>query len=622
MTILKWSWRILRGVKDALVLILLLLFFSALYAVLSFRPTPTTIGTGALDLALDGTIVEQPAEIEPTAFLSQTPTTREYRLRDLLRALDAAATDDRVKAVALDLDRFSGGGQTALGDVGRALDRVRKAGKPVVAYATGYSDDSYHLAAHASEVWLDPIGSVLITGPGGSRLYYKGLLDKLGVTAHVYRVGAFKSAVEPYIRGDQSPEARAANQALADALWADWRRDVGAARPKAQLAAYIGDPAGQMANAGGDPAKAALAAGMVDRLGDRLAFQNRVAAIAGTNQGNRIDPYRQIRYDDWVSALPVRSGDPIGVLTVAGTIVDGKAGPGTAGGDDIADNLLRALDGKGLKALVVRVDSPGGSVTASERIRAAILQAKAAGLPVVVSMGSVAASGGYWISTPADRIIAQPATITGSIGVFGVIPTFERSLAKLGLSSDGVQTTPFSGQPDVLAGTTPAVDRLIQAGVDSYYARFVGLVAQSRHLTTARVGEIAQGRVWPGADARAIGLVDSFGDLDTAIAEAARLAKLDPASVRPVYIEKDPSIWSQLFEDYRDRERGGTSEDAFTQLAGRSQALLTQAIMQAQMLAEGPAIQATCLECAAATAPRAARDRSVLETVLTLLRLR
>ena len=620
MKILHWIWRILRGVKDALVLILLLIFFSALFAALSMRPTPVSIGDGALSLQLDGSIVEQPSEADAASVLSDAETTREFRLRDLVRALDAAATDSRVKAVALDLDRFGGGGQTAIGDVGRALDRVRKAGKPVLAFATGYTDDGYQLAAHASEVWLDPIGAVLITGPGGSQLYYKGLLDKLGVTAHVYRVGTFKSAVEPFIRSDQSPPARAANQALADALWRSWQSEVTAARPKAQLAAYLADPAGRIAASKGDPAEAARAAGLVDQLGDRLAFNKRLASIAGAAD-DAVTPWRRIALDDWIAGLPRESGSPIGVVTVAGAIVDGSAPPGTAGGDDIAENLLRALGQGNLKALVVRVDSPGGSVTASDRIRAAILQAKAAGLPVVVSMGSVAASGGYWVSTPADRIFAEPSTITGSIGVFGILPTFENALAKVGLSTDGVRTTPLSGQPDVLAGTTPEVDALMQAGVESFYGRFVGIVAQSRHMTPEAVDAIAQGRVWPGAEAKRIGLVDSLGGFDAALAEAARLAKLDPAKVRPVYIEKQPSVWAQLIESYRDRRRQGGADDAFSQLAGRSEVLLARAVAQARLLTSGAAIQATCLECIGANAP-APQDRGMVATVLRWAGLR
>ena len=254
------------GIKDALVLLLLLLFFGALYLALSASPNPAVASSGALLLDFRGSLVEQPAEGDPLNFLSgDSGRVTQYRLRDLVRAIDAAVADSHVKAVVLDLDAFTGGGQAAIATAGEALDRMRRAGKPVLAFATGYTDDSYQLASHASEIWVDPLGAVLIAGPGGSRLYYKGLLDKLGVTARVYKVGQFKSAVEPYTRADQSPAARAANQALADALWQSWRQEVGVARPKAQLADYVG----RIELAGGLPGKSfaesALAAGLADR---------------------------------------------------------------------------------------------------------------------------------------------------------------------------------------------------------------------------------------------------------------------------------------------------------------------------------------------------------------------
>ncbi|HYZ61662.1 MAG TPA: signal peptide peptidase SppA, partial [Acetobacteraceae bacterium] len=503
MRFLAGFWRLLVGIKDALVLLFMLLFFGALHAVLTYSPS-RALGPGALLLNLNGTVVEQPQERGPLD--SFTPggaaVAREVRLADIVRALDAARTDSGVKAVVLDLDRFLGGGQVALETVGQALDRVRRAGKPVFAYATGYTDDSYLLAAHASEVWMSPMGGVVFAGPGGSRLYYKGLLDKLGVTAHVYRVGAFKSAVEPYVRADQSPEARRANEALAAALWEGWKGDVARARPKAQLGPAIAAPAGD-----GDLARTALARGMVDKLGEREAFTARVAQVAGAD--SRRGTFRTVKLDDWAAAHPLDySGGNIGLVTVAGTIQDGDAGPGSAGGETIARLIRQGVAKNNLKALVVRIDSPGGSALASERIRSALVEAKAKGLPVVVSMGSVAASGGYWVATAGDRIFAEPTTVTGSIGVFGVLPTFEASLAKIGVTTDGVRTTPLSGQPDLFGGTSPEFDRLAQAGVEDIYGRFIGLVSASRKLPPARVNEIGQGRVWDGGSARQLGLVD------------------------------------------------------------------------------------------------------------------
>jgi protease-4 len=368
------------------------MFFGILYIGLSARPAP--VRDGVLDLALTGSVTEQPARLG-WADLAGESRIREYRLRDLVAAIDAARDDDRVKAVALDLDGFLGGGQTAMGDVSDAIQRVRKSGKPVIAYATGYTNDSYQLAAAASEIWLNPLGGVLIAGPGGSNLYFKGLLDKLGVTANVYRVGTYKAAVEPYIRSDMSPEAKQNALALDEAVLESWRDSIKLARPKANVDAFLRDLPGAVQQAGGDMAKASLAAGLVDKIGDRQAFQKRLQELGGTDRRNSAG-FKRITMGSYVyDRVDTDPDGPIGVVTVAGMIVDGKASGGTAGGDTIAEAVETALRRNLVKALVVRVDSPGGSVLASERIRQALLQAKAKKIPVVISMGNVAASGGY-----------------------------------------------------------------------------------------------------------------------------------------------------------------------------------------------------------------------------------
>lgn len=613
MRFLAGFWRLLVGIKDALVLLLMLLFFGALHAVLTYSPN-RTVGSGALLLNLNGTLVEQPAERGPLDSLTAggAAVAREYRLQDVVRALDDARTNGNIKAVVLDLDRFLGGGQVALERVGQALDGVRRAGKPVFAYATGYTDDSYLLAAHASEVWMSPMGGAAFAGPGGSRLYYKGLLDKLGVNAHVYRVGAFKSAVEPYIRTDQSPEARQANQALAAALWEGWQRNVASARPRAKLAEAVANPVGT-----GNLSQAAVAYGLVDKLGERDAFTDRVAAVAGKD--DKRGTFRTVRLEDWAAANPLKyRGGNIGIVTVAGTIQDGNAGPGSAGGETIARAIRKGLNRGELKALVVRVDSPGGSALASERIRSALLEAKRKGLPVIVSMGSVAASGGYWVATAGDRIFAEPTTITGSIGVFGVLPTFEASLAKIGITTDGVKTTPLSGQPDLFGGTTPAFDRLAQTGVEDIYSRFVGLVAASRKIAPARVNEIGQGRVWDGGSARQLGLVDAFGGLDDAIAEAARRAKISSPNI--VYLEKEPNWLEQLASDWSRPDNDGQEDgtDMLSRLAAKQRALAWGAVAEARTLATGASIQARCLECGAALPPRAP-DRGLSRWLIEML---
>nr|WP_197977872.1 signal peptide peptidase SppA [Sphingomonas sp. CFBP 13706] len=577
----------------------MLLFFGLVFAALNARPGTKAIKDGALVLDLNGSIVEQPAEPAAFAALSGQNTPKQFRLRDVVRAIDTARTDGRVKALVLDLDGFTGAYPAALGEIGDAIARVRAAKKPVLAYATAYTDGSYRLAANASEVWVNPLGGTLFMGPGGNQLYYKGLIDKLGITTHVYRVGRYKSFVEPYTRTDQSDDARAASQALYGTLYDQWREAVAKARPKAQIAQFLARPDALVLAANGDIATTNLRAGIVDKLGDRTAFGKRVAAIAGADTSKPAGSFNTITYDSWVKANPLPTGgDAIGVLTVAGDIVDGEGGPGTAAGKTIEKAMLDGLAKKNLKALVVRVDSPGGSVLASERIRLAILEAKKKGLPVVVSMGGLAASGGYWVSTPADVIFAEPGTITGSIGIFGIIPTFETALAKIGVTTDGVKTTPLSGQPDITAGTTPMFDTLIQAGIENGYRQFIARVAASRKLSPARVDAIGQGRVWDGGTARQIGLVDRFGTLKDAIAEAARRAKLDPAKIHAEYLEKPPGVLAQLAAGFDTGDDDTTTgSDAFGRIALDRRQMVARAVGDMKRLATSGSIQARCLEC-------------------------
>jgi protease-4 len=613
MKFVRAIWKLLVGIKDALVLIFMLLFFGMTYAGLSARPAP--VREGVLDFSLKGSLVEQPARRDWTE-VAGGGRLQEYRLRDLVAALDAARNDGRVKAVALDLDGFIGGGETAIGDLTDAVRGVRASGKPVVAYSTGYTNDGYELASAASEIWLNPLGAVAIAGPGGSNLYYKGLLDKLGVTANVYRVGTYKAAVEPFIRNDMSPEAKQNALALDQAELESWRQAVKQARPKANVDLFLQDMNGAVAAAGGDMAKAAVAAGLVDRIGDQQAFEARLAQLGGES---RKDPggYSRIKLASYVAdKVDQNPKGPIGIVTIAGLIVDGKAGLGRAGGDTIANEIEDGLD-KGVKALVVRVDSPGGSVLASERIRQALIEAKSRKVPVVVSMGSVAASGGYWVATPADYIYAEPSTITGSIGVFGVLPSFQGTLQKLGVGADGIKTTPLSGEPDLLKGPSPEVNQLLQTGVNAMYARFLNIVAQARHKTPADVDKIAQGRVWDGGAAHQLGLVDGFGGMSDAIAKAAQLAGLaDERRVR--YLEPPRSFRDQLIETLASEQTDDSAlpQDAFALLAGQPQQQIASAIAEVRSILSGPSIQARCLECpAVAPAQLKKSDLSLLALI-------
>ncbi len=604
MVFARKAWRWLVAIKDGLALLFLLLFFLVLFAALSSRPSPGQVREGALLLKLDGAVVEELSVLDPIAqLLSQQAPVAEYRARDIVAALRGAAEDERIKAIVLDLSRFTGGGLVHMQDIGEALDAVRAAKKPVLAFASFYTDDGLLLAAHASESWVDPMGGAFVLGPGGKNLYYGRLLERLKINAHVFRVGTYKSAVEPYLRNDLSPESREASAALYGSLWDLWKADVAKARPKANIALATGDPAAWLKAAGGDAAEAALTAGLIDRIGDQAAFGNRVAEIAGKDgRDKRPGKFAHTSLKDWVGAnKPQRSGKPIGVVTIAGEILDGNAGPGQAGGERIARLLDTALDDD-FAALVVRVDSPGGSVMASEQIRTAIERHKAKGIPIVVSMANLAASGGYWVSMPGSRLFAEPGTITGSIGVFAVLPTFERALGEWGVTTDGVQTTPLSGQPDLAGGLSPQIEAMAQSSVENIYAKFTGLVGKARGKSAPEVDAMGQGRVWDGGTARQKGLVDQFGGLDDALAYAAKAAKLEADDWHPVYLGANVDPLGSLLERLEGDEDSAPpaeARDLVGLVASRQKLAVGEALAGAERLLSRTGVQAYCLECAA-----------------------
>ena len=607
-------WRLLVGIKDALSLVFLLLFFWALYAVLSARPNAAAVRSGALLLELDGRVVEEASRIRPIdAVLSSAAPTHEFAARDLVRSIDQAAKDDRIKAIALDLSTFVGGGFVQMEEIGEALDRFRRTGKPVLTYAIAYTDDSMLLAAHSSEVWVDPMGGAALSGPGGTNLYYAGLLEKLKIKAHVFRVGTYKSAVEPYMLSGMSPAARENYQALYGSLWQEWQANVKQARPRANLALATQQIGDWIAGSQGDLARGTLQAGLADTIGDKVAWGNRVAKVAGEDKWDDTPgKFASTDYDTWLADIAPKTGvsalsgkgKPIGVITIAGEISDGSAGPGEAGAERITRLLDDAYDDD-LAALVVRVDSPGGTVTGSEAIRRAILRQKSRGIPVVVSMGNVAASGGYWVSTAGDRIFAEPETITGSIGIFGVVPTFEDALAQYGVTSDGVRTTPLSGQPDLLGGLTPETETLLQTSVDFGYRKFLGLVSASRKLPVERVDHIGQGRVWDGGSARQIGLVDQFGDLQDALDYAATQAKLKKGQWYPKYLAEKPSTWDSMLASLLgdDKNTAPEARDMIGYFAARQAALGDRLLTDLDRLMGVRGMEALCLECEASSAP-------------------
>ncbi len=606
MSFIGKAWKIIVGIKDALVLVFMLLFFLALFAILSAAPNPGQVREGALYIDLTGYVVEERAAIDPLGALlaGEAPPT-EHEARELVRALDAAAGDERINAVVLDMTAFVGGGQVHMQEIGDAMDRVRKADKPVLTYGVAYGDDAMHLAARATEVWADPLGGAVIAGPGGSSLYYAGLLDRLNINARVYRVGEFKSAVEPYLLNGPSEAAQENRASLYGALWEEWKANVKSARPAIELERVTSDPVAWIQASGGDLAKAALEAGLVDRLGDPVTFGERVAELAGSDDWNEAPgAYARSELRPYLADVGMgtgTSGNRIAVVTVAGTIVDGDAGPGTAGGARIAGLLDDALSDDSIKGLVVRVDSPGGSVLASEEIRRAIERFRAKDIPVAVSFANVAASGGYWVATAGDRIFAQPETITGSIGVFAVVPTFEKAAAEIGVNAAGYRTTPLSGQPDLIEGFPSEIDTILQSGVEDTYGDFLTRVAEARGMTTERVDSIAQGRVWDGGAARNLELVDQFGGMSDAMQWAAAQAGLEEGDWSAQFLGTEvadyDSLIRQLVTSAIAPAAQASGGDLFAVAARQREALLARIGQDMRLLAGTPGVQAYCLEC-------------------------
>lgn len=624
MSFARGAWRFLVGVKDLLVLLLLLLFFGLLWAALSQSAPVKIAGGSALVLNLDGVIVDQASEQDPTQFILGASGVQEYQVRDIIKAVDRAAADDRITTLVLDLDTFVGGGQANLQALGRALTRFKKAGKPMLAYATAYTDDGYYLAARADKIWMNPLGGVLVTGPGGTGLYFAEALRKLDIDIEVFKVGTYKAAVEPFTRSEASPEAKAADQALVDGIWANWQTETRAARPKADIDSWLKALPQRIAASKGDQAEAALASGLVDDLGSSSDFDAALTEKLGEGDATATYPFKSVTlgaYRRAGASLVPGSGPAVGVIYVSGEIVDGEAQRGTAGGASIADAIHTAVaEQPDLKALVVRIDSPGGSVLASEEIRQALLGAKAGGLPLVASMGPVAASGGYWVATAADRIIAEPTTVTGSIGVFAILPTFPRALSRLGIGSDGVKATPYSGEPDILGGLGSETRQLLQISVEDIYGRFIGMVAKARNLPLAEVDRIGQGRVWTGTTAKQLKLVDELGGLDMAVAEAAKRAGLK-GDVRTIDIETRQSPVVALLEgllEPSDAAAAAGARDPWAKLAAKSRMRALAMVGDFQSLSGGATMRASCLECAGLGSPRPARAATVESALKTM----
>jgi protease-4 len=470
----------------------------------------------------------------------------EIQLRDLLRALEAARTDKKIERVLLRVDRLEPSGYASLRDVAAALAKFRQSGKQIVAFGESMSQGQYLLAAQANEVYIDPMGSLILEGLGRYRQYYRqGLEEKLGVDVHVFKVGEYKSAVEPFVLDAASKEAKEADLYWMSDVWQRFLDDIAKARKvtAAQLAAGIDTMPEGIAAAGGDLAKFALQQKLVDGLKTQEQVED-LLAERGVADEDSESGFREVGLDGYLLQLdskrpPLSQRPQVAVVVAEGEITEGDQPAGRVGGESTSALLREARDDDDVKAVVLRVDSPGGGVFASEQIRREVAALKAAGKPVVVSMGDLAASGGYWISMNADRIYADPSTITGSIGIFGMIPTVPRTLEKIGVHTDGVGTTRFAGAFDITRPLDPAVGRVIQSIIDKGYADFTGKVADARKRPVEEIDAVARGRVWSGAQAKERGLVDELGGLEAALTDAAKRAKLgEPDKYRVRYIEK------------------------------------------------------------------------------------
>lgn len=536
--------------RRALFILFLLFGLGMAYLVWQGGP-PVKVEDGvALVIVPFGRIVDHD-DADPRArvaeeFLGEEPLSTV--LNDLLDAIDAAAVDPRIKLLFLKLDTGFSAGQAQLEELASAIVRFKLSGKPVYAYSPDMGQQEYFLAAAADKIFVDPMGMVFFPGFENYPLYFRSALDKLGVTVNVFRVGQFKSAVEPFTRDSMSESARENAQGWLDGLWRGWREQVAVARGITidDLQRYSDEYAALLRTHGGDPAKLALASGLVDATLDLHDVRLAAGEIVGMDKKH--GSFRQISHGRYLRALdreeklngdgkkaePGPGRDAISTIVVQGEIVSGESAPGYAGGDSVHRLIDQAREDKHSAALVLRVDSPGGSVFASEQIRRAVVRYRDSGRPVVVSMASVAASGGYWIAMDANRILAHATTITGSIGVFGLVPTFEQSLDKLGISTDGVGTTRWSGGLSPMRPLSVAAREGLQLLVEKDYKQFINQVAAARNLPVEDVDRIAQGQVWTGAAALERGLIDALGDFDAAVEQAAELAGLDSFHVDPL----------------------------------------------------------------------------------------
>lgn len=561
----------------------------------------------ALTLAPTGYLVDEESYVAPeTLLLGGYDSSLETPVRPLIEAIDEGRQDPRVSGLVLELDELLGGGISKLEEIGAALQRFKDTDKPIIAMGSLYSQEQYYLASYADEVYLDPMGSILLTGYASYRHYFKTAMDKLAINFHVFRVGKYKDFVEPYTRDDMSPESRDHNREWLNQLWGVYTSRVEAQRqlPIGAIDDYIRNMDVQLASVGGDSAQLALESQLIDGiLSHRDREQTLITRFGQNDQGQR---YNGIGYQTYLNDVDRQESGlaqgRVGLLVASGTISSGNQPEGSIGSESFLQKLQQVRDDPRIKALVIRIDSGGGSAYASEVIRSEIAALRAEGMPVLVSMGSLAASGGYWIAAGADEIWATPTTLTGSIGVFGALPTFEDSLEKLGINVDGVGTTPLAGSMRLDRTLTPQADRIIQQSVNHIYQQFIDLVAQARGLTPERVDQLGQGRVWTGATARELGLVDQLSNLEDTLAAAAEHAGLEDYQVQPITRPLPP--YEQLLRQWNDSAVSAwlpqvSGPEWLTPKLKSQLAPLLEPLRMLSELDDPRAVYARCVECLA-----------------------
>lgn len=531
-------WSGLTWIRRALANLVLLVIILLIVVAISQRKVDTLPDAFALYLAPSGQLVDERQPVAPLDALNNTnPYFEETLVSDVVKAIEKARTDDRISHLVLDLNYLNSGEISKLYEIGQALQAFKTSGKKIIAYSDQYDQGQYYLASHADKIYVHDMGHVLLKGYGSYRSYFKEATDKLGLNFHIFRAGKFKDAVEPFLRNDMSEASREHNRQWLNQLWNLYTSRIESLRslPVGAINDLINNARQRLSQAGGDPARLALDAGLVDAVRSRQELRAELIDQFGYDRD--ADSFRAVewyRYLNHQRSLPLPGKSYIGVINAVGAIYDGEQPPGTIGSETLTRLLRQARDDGDIKALVIRIDSPGGSAFASEVIRAEIQMVRDSGIPVIVSMGSVAASGGYWMATSADEIWALPSTITGSIGVFSVVPTLDQTLEKLGIYTDGIGTTSQAGSmhPGLPMGEDTAF--ILQSTVDGIYRRFINTVAEARDLTPEQVDQIGQGRVWSGAKALEIGLVDKLGTLSEAINAAADYAQLSQWEIKVI----------------------------------------------------------------------------------------